>query len=210
MDRAIETFVDDIRSGDFVLFFFAGHSVQSEDQNYLLPCDDDRIRNLPDLKYRAVNAQRALELMSAKAPFVIVYLLDCCRTYLLPSLAKSRATEISSRGMAPMIARGGSLVASACAPGETAADATSNGRNGLFTYHLLQQMTKPGENITMLMLDLTQAVATETNQKQIPYYTSSLQTRDVYLVPPTTQTPRPELILSQVAQLSLNSEMNGE
>ncbi|CAF4031033.1 unnamed protein product, partial [Adineta steineri] len=208
MDRGIENFADDIRPGDFVLFFFAGHGVQWEEQNYLVPCDDDRIRNSTDLRYRAVNAQRALQLMFDKDPFVIVYLLDCCRTYWLPSLARSRAMEISSRGMAPMSATGGSLIAFACAPGTTAVDVSSNGRNGLFTYHLLQHITKPGENITMLMIDVTQAVATETNSKQIPYTTSSLRRRDVYLVAPTTQNPHPNLLVPKVAQFSFNSKMN--
>ncbi|CAF0970806.1 unnamed protein product [Adineta steineri] len=208
MDRGIENFTDDIRPGDFVLFFFAGHGVQWEEQNYLVPCDDDRIRNSTDLRYRAVNAQRALQLMFDKDPFVIVYLLDCCRTYWLPSLTRSRAMEISSRGMAPMSATGGSLIAFACAPGTTAVDVSSNGRNGLFTYHLLQHITKPGENITMLMIDVTQAVATETNSKQIPYTTSSLRRRDVYLVAPTTQNPHPNLLVPKVAQFSFNSKMN--
>ncbi|CAF1270018.1 unnamed protein product [Adineta steineri] len=210
MDRAIENFVDHIKPGDFVLFFFAGHGVQWEDQNYLMPCDDDRIINPTDVRYRAVNAQRTLGLMSDKKPFVIVYLLDCCRTYLLPSLARSRGMDISPRGMAPMSATGGSLIAFACAPGTMAADVASNGRNGLFTYHLRQHITKPGENITMLMIDVTSAVASETNNRQIPYYTSSLQTRDVYLVPPITQNPRPELIFPKVAQISVNSKTSGE
>ncbi|CAF4071233.1 unnamed protein product [Adineta steineri] len=118
--------------------------------------------------------------------------------------------ETSSRGMAPMSATGGSLIAFACAPGKTAADAASNGRNGLFTYHLLQHIMKPGENITMLMIDVTNAVAIETHDKQILYTTSSLRSRNIYLVAPTTQNPRPNLLMPKVAQFSLDSEMNGE
>jgi uncharacterized caspase-like protein len=208
MDRAIESFAASIRPDDFALFFFAGHGVQWEDQNYLIPCDDDRIMDSTDLKYRATNAQRALELMSDKDPFVIIYLLDCCRTYWLPNLARNRA--MSTRGLAVMPALGGSLVAFACAPGKTAEDAAPNGRNGVFTYYLLQHITKPGENLAMVLTDVTDGVATETNNTQIPYYTSALRGKDIYIVPPRMQDPSPKSVLPEVEKLSLNSKMHGE
>ena len=186
MDKQIEEFAGNIKSQDFVLFFFSGHGVQWEDQNYLIPCDDDRIKDWSDLKYRATNAQRFLELMSNRKPFTIIYLLDCCRTYWLPSIARSRDPGNMSRGMAPMSASGGSLIAFACAPGKTAADTAPNHRNGVFTYNLLKHITKPGEKVTDMMIHVTDGVATDTGDKQVPYTTSAIRRHDVYLVPPTT------------------------
>lgn len=186
MGKAINSFVDGIKPDDFVFFSFSGHGVQWNDQNYLMPCDDDRIEGPSHLEDRATNAQRALELMSAKSPFVILYILDCCRTYWLPKLARNRAIDDSSKGMAPMSPIAGSLIAFACAPGTTASDTAPNGRNGLFTYHLLRHVTKPGENIVMLLIDVAQAVMHETEGRQRPYTISGLCRRDVYLVPPET------------------------
>src|ERR1700679_1196556 len=51
MNRKINKFVESIRQGDFVLFFFAGHGTQWEDQNYLIPCGKNEIHDKVDLKY---------------------------------------------------------------------------------------------------------------------------------------------------------------
>ncbi|CAF4645332.1 unnamed protein product [Rotaria socialis] len=182
MDGELEKFVESIISDDLVLFFFSGHGVQRDDQNYLIPCDNDRIRGPSDLKYRAINAQRFLDLMSDKNPFVIVYLLDCCRTYWLPNMPKSRSLSSSSIGLAAMSAKAGTLIAFACAPGAVATDKTENGRNGMFTYHLLQNITRPEEEIMMLLIDVTNGVVKDTKGKQIPYITSALTQRGIYLV----------------------------
>ncbi|CAF4246728.1 unnamed protein product [Rotaria sp. Silwood2] len=188
MDNGIKKFMNRIMPDDFVLFFFAGHGVQWEKQNYLIPCDDNLIREFIDLKHQAMNAQRVLELISAKNPFAILFFLDCCRSYWLPSLPRSITSADLSIGMAPMSALADSLIVFACAPEKTAVEITSsNGRNGVFTYHLLQHLLTPGENITIVMIDVTHAVAKETRNKQIPYTISALRRPDVYLIPPEIQ-----------------------
>jgi uncharacterized caspase-like protein len=212
MEKRIRQFANSIMSGDIVLFFYAGHGVQWEDQNYLIPCDNDRIENPIDYRYRATNAQHILESMADKKPFVIIYLLDCCREYCLPSMARNRGINLS-RGMAPMSAVAGSLVAFACAPGKIAGDKALNGRNGVFTYHLLQHITKPGEEILNLMRDVTDGVANETNETQLPYLTSALRKRDIYLVPPSMPQTSSKIFpdksqkmdFQKIAEISLNS-----
>jgi uncharacterized caspase-like protein len=181
MDEEIENFVESIVAGDLVLFFFSGHGVQRDDQNYLIPCDNDRIRGPSDFRHRAINAQRFLDLMSDKDPFVIVYLLDCCRTDELPKMTKSKSLHSPSTGLAAMSAKAGTLIAFACAPGTVAADRAKNGRNGMFTYHLLQNITRPGEEILMLLTDVADGVVNDTNGRQMPYTTSALRQRGIHL-----------------------------
>ncbi|CAF1165125.1 unnamed protein product [Didymodactylos carnosus] len=183
MDQTIDRFVRSIQPNDFVVFFFSGHGTQWEDQNYLLPCDDDRIYDQNDMKYHAINAQRVLEKMSAQDPYVIVFLLDCCRNYCVPNAARSRS--ILPSGLNQMIAPSGSLIAFACAPGQTASDGSSNNRNGMFTTHLLKHITREGEDIEMVLRDVAYGVETETNKKQRPYRTSCITKTGVYLVPPS-------------------------
>jgi hypothetical protein len=60
------------------------------------------------------------------------------------------------------------------------------------------------------MIDVTDGVAIETNQQQIPFTTSSLQQRDIYLVPPRMQKALPHLFSSKVTHLSLSSTTNSE
>ncbi|CAF3877322.1 unnamed protein product [Rotaria sp. Silwood1] len=85
--------------------------------------------------------------------------------------------------MAAMPAKAGMLIAFACAPGTIAADTAPNGRNGMFTYHLLQNITRPGEDITLMLIDVTNGVFNDTKGKQIPYTTSALRQRGICLAP---------------------------
>ncbi|CAF2118910.1 unnamed protein product, partial [Rotaria magnacalcarata] len=181
MEKEIERFVKSIEKGDIVVFFFSGHGVQRKHQNYLIPCDDDRIQDLSDLKYRATNAQRALELMFNRDPFVIVYLLDCCRDYRLPNASSAKNMGRSAKGIAAMSAKAGMLIAFACAPGAIADDKSPNGCNGMFTYHLLPHITLPEEDIFMLLVNVTNGVVKDTKGKQIPYMTSALTQRGICL-----------------------------
>ena len=66
----------------------------------------------------------------------------------------------------------GSLIAYATSPGDVAAD--GDGRNGVFTKHLLEQMQKPGVQVEQVFKQVTQAVHAETRQRQTPFMTSSL------------------------------------
>jgi uncharacterized caspase-like protein len=187
MKREINNFVDSLTPGDFVFFFFAGHGIQWEDQNYLIPCDDKEIKDQYDLIDRAINAQRFLGLLSSRKPYVIVFFLDCCRNYSSPSMARGQTKE----GLAPMSAAG-SVIVFACAPGKTASDTSSNGRNGIFTKHILEHITKPGENIHKLLACVTKGVKTETEKKEIqePYVTYSLTESDICFVPSTNSTSK--------------------
>ncbi|CAF1141594.1 unnamed protein product [Rotaria sp. Silwood1] len=96
-----------------------------------------------------------------------------------------------STGMATMSAKAGMLITFACLPGTTAADNGPNGRNGMFTYHLLQHITRPGEDITMLLRDVTNGVVNDTRGKQMPYVTSALLQQHIYLVPYQKNTTLP-------------------
>src|SRR5271163_3484009 len=68
MDVMIEDFVNNICSDDLVVFFFAGHGTQWNDQNFLIPIDDDQIKDRKYIKHRAINAQHTLEKIMDRRP----------------------------------------------------------------------------------------------------------------------------------------------
>ncbi|CAF3673054.1 unnamed protein product [Rotaria sp. Silwood1] len=108
--------------------------------------------------------------------------------------------------MAPMPALPDSMIVFACVPGKTVIDFTSpNGRNGVFAYCLLQYLMTPGENITVLMIDVTHAVARETSNKQILYTTNALHRSDVYLVSPRIQQTNQEDTVYAMTRLNNQS-----
>ena len=191
LNGEIEKFVGSIELEDFVLFFFAGHGTQWEDQNYLIPCDYNQDYGAPDLKHQATNAQHVLEQLSSKNPSVIVFLLDCCRDYWQHNNARGFFAPNTPRGMALMTAPVNSLIGFACAPGKTAADVCASSRNGLFTSHLLQHIAKQGEELIMVLVDVARGVVEETGGNQEPHTTHCFKERGIWLVPPTTPGPTP-------------------
>ncbi|CAF4938367.1 unnamed protein product, partial [Rotaria sp. Silwood1] len=82
MRHAIIDFEESIKPDDMVLFYFAGHGIQWEDQNYLIPSDTPTLSGA-DLNTSAINAQDILKNLSDRKPYVTIFLLDCCRNYHL-------------------------------------------------------------------------------------------------------------------------------
>ncbi|CAF1389549.1 unnamed protein product [Rotaria sordida] len=175
-------FEESIESDDMILFYFAGHGVQWEDQNYLIPKDTPKL-NGADLSKSAINAQDVLNSLSDRKPYVIIFLLDCCRKYHLrnPDInARSRdGSDGKSAGLKAMY-KAGSLVAFACAPGTIAIEKKEE-KHGLFTKHLLKHITKANEDVQLILRDVAKGVAEESKSRQIPFVNAALLERDIYL-----------------------------
>jgi formylglycine-generating enzyme required for sulfatase activity len=166
MEEAINDFGRRLRKGGTGLFYFAGHGVQIEGINYLVPIGS-RIETEGDVNFEAVNANRVLSKMQdAGNPLNMVF-LDACRNNPFARMFRS-----AQQGLAPMDAPKGSLVAFATAPGDTAAD--GRGRNGVFTKHLLRHIPQAGLEIGPMMRQVRAGVQADTGEKQTPFEVSSL------------------------------------
>ncbi|UJR24477.1 hypothetical protein I4U23_005852, partial [Adineta vaga] len=193
MRRTLTDFECSIEKGDMVLFYFAGHGTQWEDQNYLIPINNFKEENETkvelsgsDLKKYSINAQNLLNNIDDREPFLIMFFLDCWRTYHLRHMELQRNTREYSNnnslhGLQSMPIKVGSLIAFACAPGTTADEGNNQEKNGLFTKYLLQHISKPNEDILEILRDVTRDVINESNKKQIPHVTSVLTHRNIYL-----------------------------
>ncbi|CAF3965288.1 unnamed protein product [Rotaria sp. Silwood1] len=178
-----------IHPNDIVLFYFAGHGVQWEDQNYLMPIDIPNINKLDDdkkgdcLKMNAINAQDILNQITDRKPYVTIFLLDCCREYVLQNRnLKTRSineNNSKSGGLAAMH-KAGSLIAFACAPG-TVVDDRPNEENSLFVKHLLKHLATPNEDIVNIARDVTHGVMEDSHEEQIPFLCVQLRHKNVYL-----------------------------
>ena len=166
MEQAILDFGDRLRDGGVGLFYYAGHGVQAQGRNYLIPLQANISREI-QLRHKAVDAGLVLDAMGAANNGLNIVILDACRDN--PYANSFRNT---TRGLARMDSPTGSLIAYATAPGDVAAD--GDGRNGVFTKHLLEQMQKPGVQVEQVFKQVTQAVYAETRQRQTPFTTSSL------------------------------------
>jgi uncharacterized caspase-like protein len=173
MRNAISQFGEDLRKAgrDAVgLFYYAGHGVEEGGRNYLIPLGT-RISSPKDLEFDAVDAQRVLAYMEEAGNAVNIIVLDACRDNPFPQLNKFRSSA-SSAGLAQMRAPTGSFIAFAAAPGQKASD--GEGRNGLFTQHLLASLRAPNSNIDAVFTRVTAAVTEKTGRAQVPWKQSSL------------------------------------
>ncbi|CAM4799058.1 unnamed protein product [Rotaria magnacalcarata] len=183
MANLIDDFADKIQDQDLVMFYFAGHGFQYKEQNYLLPVDaDEKIKRETNIKFNSINAQETLESLSSQTSYVTIFILDCCREYLFDDTSKFRGAKSSGSGLHAMIAPGGTLLQFACAPGSLAADGGGQDRNGLYTKHLLKQISVPNKHVDLIFSSVGAEVYKESKGKQMPYRVSSIMIDDsIYL-----------------------------
>ena len=167
MGRAINRFGKSIRRDSVALFYYAGHGLQVQGSNYLVPVDTD-IQEEGEVQFKTVNAGLVLAKMEdAKNPMNIL-ILDACRDNPFGKNFRSS----SNRGLAQMDAPVGSFVAYATAPGKTASDGP--GKNGLYTEALIRRMKAPGFKIEEIFKSVRAEVQKKSGGKQVPWESSSL------------------------------------
>jgi Caspase domain/Sel1 repeat len=174
MERAIEAFTSSVPQGAVGLFYFAGHGVQIDGLNYLLP-SGERFREPSDVKYRAVQADWVLARMDDAKMAVKLLILDACRDN---PFGRSWTRSLS-RGLAHMDAVEGSLIAYATSPGKTALD--GEGRNSPYTAQLLRHLPTPGLPVELVFKAVREGLQRETRRqcgadacKQTPWEATSL------------------------------------
>jgi Caspase domain len=167
------------------LFYYAGHGVQAEGANYLIPVDAD-IQAESDLEANAFDAGRVLRAMKAAQNEMNIVILDACRDNPLP---KTRGIE---RGLARMDAPSGTFIAYAAAPGQTAQDGAS-GTNGVFTGELVKAMAEPGMPLEQMFKRVIAGVKADTHGGQQPWSEASIQ-GDFYFHPAVSLPPVPSAV----------------
>lgn len=169
MEEAIRVFGAKLNPQSAGLFYFAGHGLQVNGTNYLVPLAA-RIEKESDIEYETVDAGRVLaEFANARAALSIV-ILDACRDN--PFAASTRSL---TRGLAvvklPRDANG-TLVAYATSPGNVARD--GKGQNGLYTEELLRHMRTPGLKLEDVFKLTRINVKERSNGEQVPWENSSI------------------------------------
>ena len=136
MENAVREFgnlLDEIKG--IGIFFYAGHGLQVNGRNYLIPVDAD-IQDETEVKHKALDVDFVLGKMELAQNNVNLLILDACRNN--PFERSFRST--SSRGLAPMNAPSGTVIWYATRPGKVASD--GQGRNSPFTRNLLSTLNQ--------------------------------------------------------------------
>lgn len=149
------------------IVYFAGHGVEVEGENYLLPVDAELERSI-QLRSQAISLETILEDLSEARLEAKVVILDCCRDN--PLKRSWMNTRSVGRGLAPILDVNmpeASLVVYSAGPGQVALD--GNDGNSPFTKALANRLRQPGQNLLQAFLKTSDDVVDLTGGRQEPW-----------------------------------------
>ncbi|HOH97467.1 MAG TPA: caspase family protein [Candidatus Cloacimonadota bacterium] len=163
----VKTFVDKLGPKDVGLFFYAGHGMQLNDKNYLIPTRAI-INSETEIEFEGYDLDRLLVDLQSKSNAMNIVILDACRDNPF-----ARSFRSGARGLA-MVDRSvpDCLIAYSTEPGGVASD--GDGDNGLFTEELVKAIRTPEMDLTDIMMNVRQNVKRRSDNKQLPWETSLL------------------------------------
>ncbi|MFO0987819.1 MAG: caspase domain-containing protein, partial [Alphaproteobacteria bacterium] len=174
MERLLQAFADKLEKADVALVFYAGHGLQVNGRNYLVPVDG-KLDKESDLVFQAVPLDVIQGLME-QGQRTNIMILDACRDNpLARNLARTMGTRSTSigRGLGETKAGIGTLIVYATQPGNVALDGDT--KNSPFTAALLKHIEAPGLEIRQVLTRVRNDVITATREKQVPWDSSSLR-----------------------------------
>ncbi|RFO97881.1 hypothetical protein DIC66_03910 [Rhodoferax lacus] len=176
-EAATRDFAARAKGADIALFYYAGHALQADGENYLMPVDNAKMRTMEDVRDGGgVQLASIIARLDVAAPLVKLVVIDACRDNPLP--ASSRSLAGGGLAAIPRAPQGG-LIAFATSPGRTAEDGT--GKNSVFSKNFAALVSTPNLGIEQMFKRVREAVKKETNGRQEPMETSNL-IGDVMLV----------------------------
>ena len=179
--RAVSEFFDQTSNADVAVVYYAGHGIEVDGVNFLIPVDAALARDR-DVYDEAISLDRVLQAVdSAKRLRLII--LDACRDNpFMKTMKRTLSSRAISRGLVGIEpAKPNTLIAFAAKAGSTASD--GEGGNSPFTTALLRHLTTPGLDLRIAFGRVRDEVLTATNDKQEPFVYGSLGGADVFLVP---------------------------
>jgi uncharacterized protein len=177
MAKAVRDFSERLRGADVALFFYAGHGLQMNGENYLLPVDA-RIESAADVRFNTINLSDIQQEMDGAGRANII-ILDACRNNPFADKLARGGRGVTTRGLGRIDATGeGSLIVYSTQPNNVALDGA--GRNSPFTAALLNHIATPGLEVRQMISKVRGDVLQSTDRRQTPWDSSSL-VGDVYL-----------------------------
>lgn len=185
MANLVDKFTEAAYDADIAVIYYAGHGLQVDGQNYIVPVDG-QLETAAQLKTRTIQVDKLLAALPPD-PAVSVVILDACRDNpLARSLAKALPASRSAAagGLAPVqtnaqsSSSGGLLIAYSTDPGAVALD--GKGANSPYTTALAKHLTTPGLEIQSALTRVRADVSEATGGTQHPWHNASLS-REVFM-----------------------------
>jgi hypothetical protein len=162
MEKGVKEFAAKLKKGGVGFFYYAGHGLQINDSNYLIPVNST-ISNAIDVKYKSLPVNYLIDMMESSRNRLNIIVLDACRNDPFKRGGGGLAQINSAKGM---------YIAFATGPGEVASDGDE--RNGLFTKHLLQNIQRSNITLDEVFNQTRKGVHDESNGEQLPWTSTSV------------------------------------
>jgi hypothetical protein len=183
MRRVIRDFQDDARDSDIAVVYYAGHGIELDNKNYLIPTDA-KLQRDRDVEDETVSVERVMTMIEPARRLRLV-ILDACRDNpFTRSMTRTMATRAASvsRGLAkyePTMSN--TLIAFAASPGSTVLDGEGSS-NSPFTTALVKHITTPNLDLRIAFGNVRDEVLQSTSNRQEPYISGSLGGGTIALV----------------------------
>jgi len=187
MRVAIDHFSASLQQGDLALFYYAGHGVQANEQNYLIPIDFSG-NSEADLPYDAYPAAQVRDKLEQSGARLRILILDACRNNPF------RSKRDGVRGLSAMGSSvEGTYIAYATADNGVADDNPTEG-NGLFTKALLTALRTPGLDLKQIFEATKQEVYLTSQKTQRPFTYDGVIGQFYFIAPSSPAVPDPPAI----------------
>ena len=192
MGDAIDAFAKKVRNADVAAIYYAGHGMQKDGENYLMPIDTV-LKSESSIARDGISLKSILDILES-APIGLVF-LDACRNnpfaeaFLAKAKSENRSAGIS-RGLAFVRPTGDTLVTFATLPNTTASDGRDG--NSPFAKSLAHHIKTPDTEVSVLMKRVTRDVLEATNGEQRPQQLSQMQ-NEFYFSTSKTSAPKQDV-----------------
>ena len=176
MVAAVQAYVKELEAKKCVgLFYYAGHGVQLDWRNYMLPVDAE-VDTVEDVQKQAVEVNTLIQGLAKASNALNIIVLDACRDNPFGT-----ARRPPQKGLSQLDAPARTILAYATSPGNVASD--GDGANGLYTEHLLREIKVAETKIEDVFKRVRLGVRRKSNGAQIPWESTSLE-EDFWFFPP--------------------------
>jgi tetratricopeptide (TPR) repeat protein len=178
--RAILEFGKKRPSYDVAFVYYAGHGVQINDENYLLPTREE-FSSENEVEILGVSVQDVMTFLRSQTNEVNILILDACRDNPFESNWNTTRSLESKKGLAKIPPPTGSLIAFSTDSGQTAPD--GDGDNSIYTESLAKNMLLEDTSIDQVFRNVRAEVYSETDGMQRPVEATQLTGETFYLNP---------------------------